>query len=111
MQRDAVEAINLLSVMSFTLLRWLIWTWIALAHLLVLLIAGLLLWWFHVQPEQIREAVHHALGGTVLSAAMWIGLSPLGLVAFYWGLSKLAHRLVYRSQWIATHMSGSEAKS
>lgn len=100
------EAIELTSRMAFKLLDWMVWTWIALAQLLVLQALLVVGWCLGLTPSQIAQAFHHAFAQRWLADVMLFGVSPLGLLAWYWGSTRLAHRLIYESQWIATRMTG-----
>ncbi len=92
------QAINGVWNITALLVRYLAWTWVALAHVALLALALLWLWAAQITPEQagaaFRQWLHSSTAGFLAAA----GVSALTLIAGYWRLAKFLHG--YAGRWL-----------
>jgi len=71
--------------------RYLVWAWIALAHVAAAVLAVLVLWWTETSPTDLNDLARSALHSRPVAALSFVGVSVLSVATGYWRLLRWTH--------------------
>lgn len=71
--------------------RYLVWAWIALAHVALAVLALLVLWWTETTPTDLNEIARSTLQSKPVAALTFAGVSLLSVATGYWKLLRWVH--------------------
>ena len=101
--KDVAQATNVLWRFMARLAGLVVWTIIAIAHLLVAVVLLAVLWWTQATPADVQTALHAWIESKPAVAAATLGVSALGILGGYWKLVKWAHR-ASSSGWLFRYL-------
>ncbi|MCI2243250.1 hypothetical protein L3067_01325 [Xanthomonas sp. PPL568] len=71
--------------------RYLVWAWIALAHIALAVLALLIVWWTETTPSDVAELARSTLQSKPVAAMTFLGVSFLSVATGYWRLLRWTH--------------------